>query len=193
MPFESTCFNLGTGRWHLSPTGPEIADYQVTHGNIRDFGVTFIWPDGVAVESIAGVTLYLSDPLTPNDVMTSAPAGAAANNQYPFLLPVSGTDIDTFMPSSVTEPKAATAEFKFATSGGGENSYKGVIYIAPKQGTPATVIPIPDDPYLTVSAGTGMFTTKIMPVGGFIIWPLADGRQFKEYMHPDGTKHCDEI
>ena len=196
MPFESRCFNITTLRWVISPTAPrEIADYQVAHGDARDFGVTFIQQaDQYSVQvlqSVVAVSLYLSDPLTPGTVMTSYTAGPAVNNEYPFILPITGAAIDTFM-SGVTEPKAAAAQFRITTASG-ENRYNGTIYIAPKQGTSTTADPAAPDPAISKSEALGLFPTKERAPGSFDIWPTTTGRRFKVYWHDDGTFHGDEL
>lgn len=177
MSLETYHFNLTTRLWVKSADDPSaiVGGYPV-FGNTdtRDFAVRFLASTSttkVEVQTaVVSAQIAISDPATPGTVITSATAGTAENNYFPFVLPISG--FTTFL-TGVTTPKIATAEFRVA-SAAGVNRYRTSIYIAPNQTSDAVADPTLADRAIGFEEGKGLFLLKQVPRYTVLEWPDED-------------------
>lgn len=176
MSLENYYFNLTQKKWVSSFDQPTaIADAFPVFGNTdsRDFSVTFLQNIGASqvevVQAVVSAQIAISTPATPGTVITSATAGTAANNAFPFVLPISGAGVVAFM-SGATTKQVALCEFRLASSLG-TNRYQTKIFIAPNQTTDITADPAATDRALGFNEAGGIFLPKFVPQGTRILWP----------------------
>lgn len=172
MALENLYFEIKSRRFVRSHEEPQaVAPPVFGHGDTRDFGVTFLkrvsQSSFQVIQSIVSVQVGISATTAPNTILTSYTAGAAENNEHPFLLNCA-SPLDSFM-SSETEEKEAIGQFRIVTTNG-ENRYPFTIYIAPKQLTATTVDSTADDPGLRKSEAGALYMPKEVPVGTRWIW-----------------------
>ena len=177
MPLETYHFNLTTRKWVKSADDPSPIDGGFpVFGNTdtRDFAVRFlVQTSATAVEvvtSVVSAQIAISDPATPGTVITSATAGTADNNYFPFVLPISG--FTTFL-SGVTSQKLATCEFRIATASG-VNRYRTSVYISPNQTADAVADPTVADRAVGFEEMKGLVLMKQVPRYTVLEWPDED-------------------
>lgn len=171
MPFENYYFLLDTRRWVLSFDEPSETDPPVwDSGDTRDFGVTFLQRSGSVgvqvVQSVVAARVTISDPATPGTPITSVASSGASNNQFAFLLPMTG--FTTFL-SGVQDLKAAAIEFLITTASG-QNGYRSTVYVAPNQATGSTPPTSATQRYLDSDELAGAYLPKEVPSGTRMIW-----------------------
>lgn len=181
MSLESYYFNISREKWVRSFDEPTEVDSPI-FGNTdaRDFGVTFLKSIGEAstspvqvVQSVVSAQVYLAAPTAPETELTSATAGTAVNNEFPFVLAITGfgSFASGFMQSATT-PQRVNCEFRLATAAG-VNRYNTSVYIRPNASSDVTADTSAADPALGKSEAKGIYVPKEWPVGGFMIIPDA--------------------
>ena len=170
MPLESYYFNLSSRKWVKSFDDPgETVAPQFGNTDSRDFGVTFLQSiagSGVQVQaSVVAAQIYIADPATPGTVITSATAGTASNNEFPFVLSITG--FTTFL-SGVTKPKQALVEFRVTTASG-VNRYVTYCFIAPNTSSDVVADTSAADRALGASEAAGIYVPKQWPQGMALI------------------------
>lgn len=173
MPLERLYFDLSLRRFVTSFRTPQIIDAPVWgHGDIRDFGVTFLnrtdkYTVAVVDASSISAQVGISATTAPGTLLASVTAGAAVNNEFPFALNL-GSTLDAFMLGE-TEEKEALGQFRIVTSLG-ESRFQFQVFISPKQLTTTSVDSTPDDPGLRKSEANALYMAKEVPVGTRQIW-----------------------
>lgn len=181
MSLEHYYFDIAIRQWVRSFDEPFPIDPPVW-GNTdsRDFGVTFLMTTGAqsaaVLIAVVGASIHISDPATPGTVITSVTAGAAANNEFPFVLAITG--FTTFL-SGKTTPQRAIAEFRIVTASG-VNRYGTEVYIRPNQSTDVTADTSAADRALGTNEAAGVYVAKEWPAGGFmIVQDETDGSRYQ--------------
>jgi hypothetical protein len=194
MPLETKFFNLDDplNGWVRSFEQPSRVDAPIFGLNDnRDFEVVFLRmvsvsqaekvTDAVAARiglSNAGVALE-----------PSATAGAPDNYAFPFVLPVSGTNIAALM-AGKTAKQRVDAEFLITTALG-TNRFYTYIYIAPPILSAAIPDPSVTEPATTISEVSGIFIQKEPPVNARMIWTDETTGQKYSVGFRDGQFHAD--
>ena len=166
MPIDHYFFNLSPNEfgWVLSVDQPTRIEPPVFgYGDLRDFGVTFVWKNatGRAEKVVDGLSarIGLSNASTGAVLEPAATAGTPDNYEFPFSLPISGALIAALM-SGRTEKLLVRCEFKV-----NNNRYYSSLYIAPQILSDATPDPTATEPATTMSEVAGVFVSKEWPVG----------------------------
>jgi len=196
VSLENLYYNLSTRQWVASFDSPnQTANPTWGYGDARDFSVTFLQNTGArsveVVQSVVGVQIALSDPSTPGTVLTSATAGTAVNNAFPFVLNLTGAGMATFM-SGVVTPKNALLEFRVSTALG-TNRYGSTIAVRPQQISDVTADPAAADRAIGFNEAGGIFVPKEWPAGMRMVMTTDSGRRFLFYPRDDGSFSGDEI
>jgi hypothetical protein len=172
MPLETFYFNLSNplNGWVRSFEQPTSIDPPIFGLNDnRDFEVVFLKQVSVSrvekVQDVIGARIGLANGAT---ALTSATAGAADNLAFPFVLPISGSNINTLM-TGKTVKQRVDAEFKLTTALG-TNRFFTVVYIAPQINSDAVPDPAIEEPATTMSEVKGVCVQKEPPVGLRMIW-----------------------
>lgn len=166
MPIDHYFFNLSPNEfgWVQSVEQPSRIDAPVFgYGDLRDFGVTFVWKtsQGRAEKVTDGLSarIGLSNASTGAVLEPAATAGTPDNYEFPFELPVSGTNMAALM-SGKTDKVLVRCEFKVNS-----NRYYSHLYIAPQIISDATPDPTATEPATTMSEVAGVFVPKEWPAG----------------------------
>ncbi len=168
MPLDNYYFNISTRRWVRSFEEPTDVDAPVFgYKDNRDFSVTFLRSIGEAGESPVDIVpgtvsakIGLNNGTTS---LTTATSGAADNNAYPFVLPITGTDIDTLMSGKTTDQQVLC--YFLITTSSGINRYKTTVFISPEGISATAPDPNVDEPSITMSQATGVLIPKERPSG----------------------------
>jgi hypothetical protein len=195
MSLETYFFNLspdGFG-WILSFDQPSRVDAPIWSLNDnRDFGIVFCKRVSVStvekVPDVVSVRMGLKNGAT--TLEPAATAGPPDNYEFPFLLPMSGTNMDALM-TGVTTPQRVDAEFEITTARGGPNTFRTHIYVAPKILSAAVPDPSVAEPATTISEVSGIFVAKEPPVGSRMIWTDETTGQKYSVGFRDGQFHAD--
>jgi hypothetical protein len=168
MSLEKRYFNLSTLQWVQSFDSPnQVNSPTWGQGDARDFQVTFVESISATkvavVESVVSAQVGLSNPATPSTLLTSATAGPAVNNAFPFVLNITGAGVTTFM-NGETQAKNTLLEFRISTTLG-TNRYRSQVFLSPQQITDATGDPAPPDRTLGFDEARGLYVPKEWPVG----------------------------
>jgi hypothetical protein len=172
MSLENLYFNLSTLQWVQSFDSPnQINPPTWGNGDARDFSVTFLRQLTArtvdVVQDVVSVQFALSDPAVPGTPLTSATAGTAVNNAFPFVINLTG-GMATFM-SGKTAAQNVIAEFRVA-SAAGSNRYGTTVNVRPQQISDVTADPASADRPLGKDEASGIYLPKQVPTGARMIW-----------------------
>lgn len=194
MPLETYFFNLSPDEfgWVLSLTEPSRAEAPTFGLNDnRDFGVTFLRKVSTSkaekILDVVAARIGLANGTT--SLEPSATAGAPDNLEFPFVLPISGTNIAALMVGKTAKVKV-DCEF-LLTSAAGTNRYYFHIYIAPPILSAAVPDPSVTEPATTISEVGGIFIAKEPPIGQRMIWTDETTGQKYSVGFRDGQFHAD--
>jgi hypothetical protein len=173
MSLENLCFNLSTGRFVRSATSPTPTDWPVFgYGDARDFAVTFVSATSdtrVQVETaVTSAKITLSNPLTLAEWTSADASAATASSAFPFLLPVTSSNLSTFMSGKITN-QMAYCEFLLGTASG-SNRYGSTIYIKPQLNTGVTSVAVVSDVALGKNEAQGIYVSKAPAKGTRILF-----------------------
>lgn len=173
MPLETYFFNLSPDEfgWVRSLEQPSRIDPPVFGLNDnRDFGIVFLRKVSVSkaekVLDVVSARIGLANGTT--SLEPSATAGAPDNYEFPFVLPISGTNIATLMSGKTAKVKV-DAEF-LIVSAAGRNRYYSFLFIAPPINSDAVPDPAVTEPAVTMSEVTGVAALKQRPAGASDYW-----------------------
>lgn len=173
-----TTKDQGYNKWSRSFDDPSPAEFPIFfYKDLRDFSLTFLEMTSsrtaAVFPSVVGAKVAL---ISGGTTLTSAPQDSIEGNEFRFVLPMTGSAMDTFM-STKTVNQQVDFHVKITTDKG-INRYKLVSYISPEGISDTVPDPSIVEPPITMSDATGVFLRKVIPADGFIIMTDAfDGSQ----------------
>jgi hypothetical protein len=197
MAFERYYFNISTGEHVRSFDEPTPIDPPTFgNGDNRDFETIFLKSTGEAsdgpveiMQAVMGAQLWLAT--TALVALTNTSAGAAVNNAFPFVLPISGANVTTLMTGKTTK-QLVLGEYKLTTADG-TNSYDAKFYIKPRLNSDAVPDATVSEPAVTMSEVVGVSVPREWPAGTAIRATTTSGLRFLIYPGDDAQWHFDPI
>jgi hypothetical protein len=165
-----TTKDQGYNKWSRSLGEPSPAEFPIFfYKDLRDFSLTFLemmnTRTAAVFPSVVGSRVAIFSGATQ---LTSAPQDSIEGNEYRFILPITGTDMDNFMNGKTTN-QLVDFHVRISTEKGGINRYKLQAYIAPAGISDTVPDPTITEPPITMSDATGVLLSKVWPPGGFMI------------------------